>query len=216
MVENVGQCLIEQKCHLGIETMPTIEWLLPLRQIIQNSRRRYPLAGLSDAGSGATCFIAKELYMKTTLALLTALAVAGTAAPAFAGTCPAGQEGSNPLAGAATMPAKVTDDVLSTVDLGPEINVNGRSLRLRKLVLQPGGVVPMHSHADRPALIMTASGTVTEYSSKCLVPIVHHAGDVSTETNNVTHWWKNTGKTVAILYSSDVHNDGKDTRNAMQ
>ena len=154
--------------------------------------------------------------MKTTLALIAALAVAGTAAPAFAGTCPAGKEGANPLAGAATMPSKVTDNVLGTVDLGPEINVAGRSLRLRKLVLQPGGVVPMHSHSDRPALILTAIGTVTEYSSKCLVPIVHKAGEVSTETNGVTHWWKNTGKTAAVLYSSDVHNDGMAMRNAMQ
>lgn len=154
--------------------------------------------------------------MKTTLALIAALAVAGTAAPAFAGTCPAGKEGTNPLAGAATMPSKVTDNVLGTVDLGPEISVAGRSLRLRKLVLQPGGVVPMHSHGDRPALILTASGTVTEYSSKCLVPIVHKAGEVSTETNGVTHWWKNTGKTPAVLYSSDVHNDGMAMRNAMQ
>lgn len=154
--------------------------------------------------------------MKTTLALIAALAVASTAAPAFAGTCPAGREGANPLAGAATMPSKVTDNVLGTVDLGPEINVAGRSLRLRKLVLQPGGIVPMHSHGDRPALILTASGTVTEYSSKCLVPIVHKAGEVSTETNGVTHWWKNTGKTAAVLYSSDVHNDGMAMRNAMQ
>jgi quercetin dioxygenase-like cupin family protein len=154
--------------------------------------------------------------MKTTLALIAALAVAGTAAPAFAGICPAGKEGTNPLAGAATMPSKVTDNVLGTVDLGPEINVASRSLRLRKLVLQPGGVVPMHSHGDRPALILTASGTVTEYSSKCLVPIVHKAGEVSTETNGVTHWWKNTGKTVAVLYSSDVHNDAMAMRNAMQ
>jgi quercetin dioxygenase-like cupin family protein len=147
--------------------------------------------------------------MKTTLALIAALAIAGTTAPAFAGTCPAGKEGTNPLAGAATMPSKVTDNVLSTVDLGPEINVAGRSLRLRKLVLQPGGVVPMHSHVDRPALIMTASGTVTEYSSSCLVPIVHKAGDVANEAGGISHWWKNTGKTVAVLYSSDVHNDAK-------
>lgn len=147
--------------------------------------------------------------MKTTLALIAALAAAGTAAPAFAGTCPAGKAGANALSGAATMPSKVTDNVLSTVDLGPEINVSGRSLRLRKLVLQPGGVVPMHSHVDRPALIMTASGTVTEYSSSCLVPIVHKAGDVANEAGGISHWWKNTGNTVAVLYSSDVHNDAK-------
>ncbi len=147
--------------------------------------------------------------MTKTLFTLAALALAGAASPAFAGECPAGQSGTNPLAGAATMPKGVTDTVLSTVDLGPEINVPGRSLRLRKLVVQPGGIVPMHSHVDRPALIMTMSGTVTEYRSSCLVPIVHRAGEVAHEAGGISHWWKNTGTTVAVLFSSDVHNDQK-------
>ncbi len=147
--------------------------------------------------------------MTKTLATLVAAALIGASSPALAGECPAGQVGDNPLTGAATMPKDVTDTVLSSVDLGPEINVTGRSLRLRKLVLQPGGIVPMHSHVDRPALIMTATGTVTEYRSSCLVPIVHHAGEVAHEAGGISHWWKNTGKKVAVLYSSDVHNDAK-------
>lgn len=144
-----------------------------------------------------------------TLATLAVLALASAASPAFAGSCPAGQAGENPLTGAATMPKAVTDTVISTVDLGSEINVPSRSLRIRKLVLQPGGIVPLHSHVDRPALILTSSGSVTEYRSNCLVPVVHRAGEVSNEAGGISHWWKNTGKTVAILYSSDVHNDAK-------
>ncbi len=147
--------------------------------------------------------------MKKTLATLAAISLAAVASSAFAGECPAGKTGANPLTGAATMSKDVTDTVLSTVDLGPEINVQGRSLRLRKLVLKPGGIVPMHSHVDRPALIMTASGTVTEYRSSCLVPIVHHSGEVAHEAGGISHWWKNTGKTDAVLFSSDVHNDTK-------
>lgn len=143
---------------------------------------------------------------KIMASLLTVLAI-GVAAPALAGECPADKLGTNPLTGAATMPKDVTDTLLSSVDLGPEINVPGRSLRIRKLVVQPGGIVPLHSHVDRPALIMTASGTMTEYRSSCLVPIVHHAGDVAHESGGISHRWKNTGKTVAVLYSSDVHND---------
>jgi quercetin dioxygenase-like cupin family protein len=157
----------------------------------------------------ADCFKPKEMMMKKTFLTLATFAIAATASPAFAGECPAGQSGTNPLTGAAIMPKDVTDAVLSAVDLGPEINVPRRSLRIRKLVLQPGGIVPLHSHVDRPALIMTASGTVTEYRSSCLVPIVHHAGDVAHEAGGISHWWKNTGKTVAILFSSDVHNDQK-------
>lgn len=147
--------------------------------------------------------------MTKTLITFVAFAMLGAATPARAGECPAGKTGTNPLTGAATMPKDVTDTLLSSVDLGPEINVNGRSLRIRKLVVQPGGIVPLHSHVDRPALIMTAEGTVTEYRSSCLVPIVHHAGDVAHEAGGISHWWKNTGSKVAVLYSSDVHNDTK-------
>ena len=54
---------------------------------------------------------------------------------------------------------------------GAEIGVAGRDLRLRRLVVQPGGIVPFHSHAGRPALIITVSGDITEYRSTCAVPI---------------------------------------------
>ena len=135
------------------------------------------------------------------------LATVFGAAPAMAGTCPADQVGANPLSGAPTKPKDVTDTVMGAVDLGPELQLEGRSLRLRMLVLQPGGIVPLHSHVDRPALIMTASGTVTEYRSSCKVPIVHTGGEVAQEAGGISHWWKNTGDTVAVLYSADVHND---------
>jgi len=150
--------------------------------------------------------------MNKTIASFAAIALFGAASPALAGECPAGQSGDNPLTGAATMPKGVTDNVIGSVDLGPEINVTGRSLRTRKLVVQPGGIVPLHSHADRPALIMIASGTMTEYRSSCLVPIVHHAGDVAHESGGISHWWKNTGKKASVLYSSDVHHDGAETK----
>ncbi len=142
---------------------------------------------------------------KTLFAALAATALGGFATPAFAGECPAGNMGANPLTGAATMPMGVTDTVLGAVDLGPEINVEGRQLRTRRLVLQPGGVVPLHSHVDRPALIMTIKGEVTEYRSTCTSPIVHRAGEISREAGGLSHWWKNTGKTEAVLLSSDVY-----------
>ena len=142
---------------------------------------------------------------KTLFVALAATALGGFATPAFAGECPAGNMGANPLTGAATMPMGVTDTVLGAVDLGPEINVEGRQLRTRRLVLQPGGVVPMHSHVDRPALIMTIKGEVTEYRSTCTSPIVHRAGEISREAGGISHWWKNTGKTEAVLLSSDVY-----------
>lgn len=141
---------------------------------------------------------------KTFLTAFAATALLGIATPAFAGECTEGMAGTNPLNGAATMPAGVTDTVLATVNLGPEIKVDGRQLRTRRLVVQPGGVVPLHSHADRPALIYTVSGEITEYRSTCMAPIVHRVGDISAESGGLSHWWKNTGTTEAVLLSSDV------------
>jgi quercetin dioxygenase-like cupin family protein len=133
------------------------------------------------------------------------MVAASFAAPAFAGECPAGQAGTNPLTGAPTMPKGVTDTVIGSVDLGPEIAVPDRQLRTRRLVVQPGGIVPMHSHVDRPALIYTLSGSITEYRSSCTVPIQHKAGDIAREADGISHYWINHGKVAAVLLSSDVH-----------
>lgn len=138
------------------------------------------------------------------LAALGLAAAAVFSTPAFAGDCPQGHEKANPLANAAMMPKDVTDTVIGAIDLGKEIGVAGRQLRTRRLVIQPGGIVPMHSHADRPALIYTVSGTVTEHRSTCAVPIVHKAGDISREAEGLSHWWQNEGTEPVVLLSSDV------------
>ena len=138
-------------------------------------------------------------------AVLAMVASAAFATPALAGECPAGKAGENPLAGAPTAPKAVTDTVLASVDLNAEIGVADRQLRTRRLVVQPGGIVPLHSHKDRPALIYTVSGQITEYRSSCSVPIVHKAGDIAREADGISHYWINRGKVPTVLLSSDVH-----------
>lgn len=140
---------------------------------------------------------------KTTVAAgIIAIAALGGATPAFAGQCSAA--GANALANAPTSPKDVTDTVIGAVDLGKEINVDGRQLRTRRLVVQPGGIVPLHSHADRPALIITVSGSITEYRSDCSSPVEHQAGDISREADGISHYWINKGSEAAVLLSSDV------------
>jgi quercetin dioxygenase-like cupin family protein len=142
--------------------------------------------------------------LKTMLATAAiAVAAAGSfASPASAAQCPTA--GTSDLANAPTMPQGVTDDVLSSIDLGSEIGVAGRQLRTRRLVVQPGGIVPVHSHKDRPALIYVISGTITEHSSACAAPIEHKAGEISREADGLSHYWQNHGKVPAVLLSSDV------------
>ena len=134
-----------------------------------------------------------------------AIAVAATtsfASPALAGQCSV--PGTTDLSSAPTLPKGVTDDVLSAINLAPEIGVDGRQLRTRRLVVQPGGIVPVHSHKDRPALIYVISGSITEHSSACGAPIDHKAGDISREADGLSHYWENHGKVPAVLLSSDV------------
>jgi quercetin dioxygenase-like cupin family protein len=109
------------------------------------------------------------------------------------------------------MPKDVTDDVLASIDLAPKGDAfAGETLRLRKLVIQPGGVVPWHDHANRPANIYVVSGIVTEYRSNCAVPIVHKPGDTVAEYGaQLAHWWKNTGEEPAVLISADLFQTGK-------
>jgi quercetin dioxygenase-like cupin family protein len=126
---------------------------------------------------------------------------------AFAGECPANQrvaDGHGQKPGP-TMPVGVTDVVRHSTDLAKEpVAIKGRQFRLRQLDMQPGGIVPWHSHNERPAMIYIVSGEVVEYASSCAVPIVHRAGDVAPERNGTSHWWKNTGSTPAVLISVDL------------
>ena len=140
--------------------------------------------------------------------LLAAAAV--LSAPAQAGQCPADKISPGVRASGEATPKDVTDTVLGQVELAKEkVNLADRRLRLRKLVVQPGGVVPWHSHEDRPAVIYVVSGAINEYASNCSAPIEHKAGEVSVEKMGVQHWWKNTGKNPAVLLSADLFHDEK-------
>jgi quercetin dioxygenase-like cupin family protein len=132
---------------------------------------------------------------------------------AFAGECPAGKIVADGKGQADRMMAAkdVSDTVLASIDLSKEmIASQDRQFRMRRLEIQPGGIVPWHSHADRPALIYVVQGEITEFASTCADPIVHKAGDVAPETHMTSHWWKNTGKTKAVLLSADILHDKND------
>jgi quercetin dioxygenase-like cupin family protein len=134
-----------------------------------------------------------------------ALAMMLAAGSAWAGGCPAGKEAVDARPPAANPASGVTDTVVGSIDVSKEpAHIDGRLLRLRKLVIQPGGVVPWHSHHDRPAIIVITKGTIVEYASNCSVPIVHAEGDVSTETSATAHWWRNETDAPVELYSADL------------
>ena len=143
-------------------------------------------------------------------AMIAGLTIAASSV-ANAGSCPAGQMGVDVTKPGPMEPKGVTDTVLATTDLSKEmVELKDHQFRLRRLEIQPGGIVPWHSHADRPAMIYVVQGQVEEFASNCAVPILHKAGDVAPETHVTAHWWKNTGKKTAILISVDILHDQKD------
>jgi quercetin dioxygenase-like cupin family protein len=143
--------------------------------------------------------------------LVLAGAFALAAGAAQAGECPADKVGMNLIDEGPNQPVGVTDAVLGALHLGEEpVMIEGRTFRMRRLEIRPGGIVPFHAHADRPALIYVVSGTIIEHSADCAVPIVHTAGDVSVESHVVSHWWENTGEETVVLISADLLHDEAD------
>ena len=130
---------------------------------------------------------------------------------AVAGGCPADKMKADVRQPATHAAKGVTDTVLAAIDLEKEpANIKERQLRFRKLTIEPGGVVPWHSHDDRPAIIYVAEGEIVEYASNCADPIVHKAGDIRPETHGTSHWWQNLGNKTVVLFVGDVLHDKND------
>jgi quercetin dioxygenase-like cupin family protein len=145
------------------------------------------------------------------LAAITAGATLAGLSAALAGECPADKSKADVRMPANHTGKGVTDTVLAAIDLEKELaNIKERQLRFRKLTIEPGGIVPWHSHDDRPALIYVQQGEIVEYASNCADPIVHKAGDIRPEVFGTSHWWKNLGKETVILYVGDVRKDPHD------
>lgn len=97
----------------------------------------------------------------------------------------------------------VTITPITALDLGPEIpGMQGRQLRLRMLTFEPGGVVAVHIHKDRPGAVYVLKGTVTEHRGD--VAKEYSAGENWAEDRNVTHWVENKGTSPAALIAVDI------------
>ena len=137
-------------------------------------------------------------------------AVAGLAS-AIAGECAADKMKADVRAPDTQAAKGVTDTVLAAIDLEKEpAKIKDRQLRFRKLTIEPGGIVPWHSHGDRPAIIYVAEGEIVEYASNCSAPIVHKTGEIRPETSATSHWWQNLGNKTVVLFVGDVLHDKND------
>ena len=145
------------------------------------------------------------------IAAAAALATSALATSAFAGECPKDLFKPGVREMVKLEAVGVTDTTLGAIDLEKQpAKIKGRELRFRKMVIQPGGIVPWHSHDDRPALIYVAEGEIIEYASNCAGPIHHKAGEIRPETQGTSHWWKNLSDAPVVLFIGDVRHDPND------
>ena len=96
---------------------------------------------------------------------------------------------------------------LQSLDLSEEIDsVKGRPLRMRKIMLQPGGVIGLHTHKDRPAVSYFLQGEVT-YHQEGKADMVIGPGRGIAEGKATTHWVENRGKVPAVWIAVDIPKD---------
>ena len=98
----------------------------------------------------------------------------------------------------------VSIDETTVLGIAPQIpQFKGFGLRLRKVTVEPGGVIAHHSHAERPIVVYIMSGELTEYRDDGQV-ITHRAGEQWTEGADVAHWSENRGQVPAVLIGADI------------
>lgn len=98
----------------------------------------------------------------------------------------------------------VTVKLLTTVDLGPEIEgMSGRQLRMRMVTIEPRGVFgPIHDHKDRPGTVYIIQGTITDHRNG--VATDYGPGVGWPEDRNTRHWLENRGTIPAVEISVDI------------
>ena len=97
-----------------------------------------------------------------------------------------------------------SEETLRSLDLTGELDsTQGRPLRMRKITLQPGGVLAIHDHVDRPAITYLLQGQMT-YHQDGEPDMVANPGDGFAEGRSTTHWGENTGSVPAVWVAVDI------------
>ena len=90
------------------------------------------------------------------------------------------------------------------VALTPLAHDPTRALRLRRLTVQPGGVIAWHDHTAIQGFAVLVSGEMVELRNTCLDPLTYRAGDIAREDVDTAHSWRNEGETPAVILVSHV------------
>lgn len=116
-----------------------------------------------------------------------------------------------------TCPPGRTQTNARTEGFGPTIGVTSadialtalahdptRALRLRRIVVQPGGIIAWHDHAAIQGFAVIAAGEMVELRNTCHDPLTYRAGDVAMEDAGTAHSWRNESDAEAVVLVSHV------------
>lgn len=96
-------------------------------------------------------------------------------------------------------------NLLGAVSLEGEFSSSdGLSMRVRELVINPGGIVAVHEHNNRPGVAYIIEGEMIEHRSSEGAGVAKPAGSVALERTGVIHWWENTGTVPARALVVDI------------
>ncbi|MEM1316516.1 MAG: cupin domain-containing protein [Pseudomonadota bacterium] len=81
---------------------------------------------------------------------------------------------------------------------------DGLVMRVRELVIEPGGIVAVHQHTNRPGAAYIVEGELVEHRSTEAGPVVKTAGETAMERSGVIHWWENESDAPARAVVVDI------------
>ncbi|MFO7855603.1 MAG: cupin domain-containing protein [Paracoccaceae bacterium] len=96
---------------------------------------------------------------------------------------------------------------LEITTYGPEKDVlpgvGSHLFRSSYVDVEPGGVVAVHPHADRPAFLQIVSGTIMLHKSD---GASHEMGpgDFTAASDQLAHWWENRGDETVRIWVADL------------
>jgi quercetin dioxygenase-like cupin family protein len=96
--------------------------------------------------------------------------------------------------------------VVSEASMSRQLGLKGHIMQLREITLEPGGAIAKHSHATRPGVVYTASGSWVEgrANGEIQYPAGKDKGSTLVEDADTTHWFFNDGSTPAKVLVCDI------------
>jgi quercetin dioxygenase-like cupin family protein len=90
------------------------------------------------------------------------------------------------------------------IALTPLASDPARAVRLRRITVQPGGVIAWHDHTALQGMALIISGAITERRNSCLDEMLYRAGDVAMEDAATAHSWRNDSDAPTVILVSHV------------